>query len=66
MYKLHIGVVLLLVGTQAFFTSLSVLNVRHADRLVDRKQAWLADTLGVDDPDELRGYHRLTTAFSEL
>jgi len=63
---LHVGFVLLLVGTQAFFTALSVLNVRHADRLVDRKQAWLAETLGIDDHDELRGYHRLTSAFSQL
>lgn len=62
----HVGFVALLVGTQAFFTALAVLDVRHADRLVDRKREWLADTLGVDDPDELRGYHRLTTAFSEL
>ena len=62
----HVGFVALLVGTQAFFTALAVLDVRHADRLVDRKREWLADTLGVDDPDELSGYHRLTTAFSEL
>jgi STE24 endopeptidase len=64
--ELHLGFLVLLVGTQAFFTVLSVLNVRHADRLVDRKAAWLDDVLGVDDPDELRNYHRLTTAFSEL
>jgi STE24 endopeptidase len=64
--ELHLGFLVLLVGTQAFFTVLSVLNVRHADRLVDRKAAWLDDVLGVDDPTELRDYHRLTTAFSEL
>jgi len=62
----HIAFVLLLVGTQAFFTGLAVLNVRYADRLVDQKQTWLAETLGVDDTDELQAYHRLTTAFSEL
>jgi len=64
--ELHAAFVVLLVGTQAFFTVLAVLNVQHADRVVDRKTGWLAETLGVDDPDELRGYHRLTTAFSEL
>ena len=63
---LHIGFVLLLVGTQGVFTLLSVLNVRHADRLLDREREWVETTLGVDDLDELRGYHRLTTAFSEL
>ena len=62
----HVAFVLLLVGTQAFFTGLAVLNVRYADRLVDQKQTWLAETLGVDDTDELQAYHRLTTAFSEL
>ncbi|WP_253736835.1 M48 family metallopeptidase [Halohasta salina] len=64
--ELHAAFVVLLVGTQAFFTALAVLDVRHADRLVDRKRAWLDETLGVDDPDEIRDYHRLTTAFSEL
>ena len=64
--ELHAAFVVLLVGTQVFFTVLAVLDVRHADRLVDRKRAWLDETLGVDDTDELRDYHRLTTAFSEL
>src|SRR6056297_2931935 len=63
---IHAAFVALLVGTQAFFTALAVLDVHHADRLVDRKQGWLADTLGIDDTDELSDYHRLTTAFSEL
>jgi len=53
----HLAFVAILVGTQAFFTALSVLNVRHADRLVDRKTAWLDDVLGVDDPTELSDYH---------
>ena len=64
--ELHVAFVLLLVGTQAFFTGLAVRNVQHADRLVEEKQHWLAETLGVDDTAELRAYHRLTTAFSEL
>ena len=64
--ELHAAFVVLLVGTQTFFTALAVLDVRHADRLVDRKRTWLDETLGVDDTDELGDYHRLTTAFSEL
>ncbi|MEA1929940.1 MAG: M48 family metallopeptidase [Euryarchaeota archaeon] len=64
--ELHAAFVVLLVGTQAFFTALAVLDVQHADRLVDRNAAWLADTLGIDDHNELQDYHRLTTAFSEL
>ncbi|ERH02139.1 MAG: Zn-dependent protease [Halonotius sp. J07HN6] len=62
----HIGFVLLLAGTQGIFSLLAVLNVRHAERLLDREQAWVKDALGVDDLDELRDYHRLTSAFSEL
>jgi len=63
---LHLGFVLLLVGTQAFFTVLSILNVRHAARLVEREREWVSTVFSIDDLDELRGYHRLTTAFSEL
>ncbi|ESS07942.1 MAG: hypothetical protein A07HN63_02448, partial [uncultured archaeon A07HN63] len=62
----HIGFVLLLAGTQGIFSMLAVLNVRHAERLLDREQAWVKDALGVDGLDELRDYHRLTSAFSEL
>ena len=64
--ELHAVFVILLVGTQAFFTALAVRDARHAGRLIGRKRAWLDETLGVDDPDELGDYHRLTTAFSEL
>ena len=64
--ELHAAFVVLLVGTQTFFTALAVLDVRHAGRLIDRKRAWLDERLGVDDTDELGDYHRLTTAFSEL
>ena len=62
----HLGVVALLVGTRAFFSALSVLDVRHADRLIDRKRQWLTETLGIDDTDDLQDYHRLTTALSDL
>ena len=62
----HVGFVLLLVGTQGVFSLLAVLNVRHAERVLDREQAWVEEALGVDDLDELREYHRLTSAFSEL
>ena len=61
---LHIGFVLLLVGTQGVFTLLSVLNVRHADRLLDREREWVETTLGVDDLDEIfppEGYQLMHT-----
>jgi len=62
----HVGYVLVLVGTQGGFSLLAVLNVRHAERVLDREQTWVEDVLGVDNLDDLREYHRLTSAFSEL
>ena len=60
------GLVVLLVGTEAFFTLLSVLNLRHEERTVEREQEWIREELGVDDPDELVEYHRLKTGLSLL
>ena len=62
----NVGFVLVLVGTQGVFSLLAVLNVRHAERVLDREQTWVEDVLGVDNLDDLREYHRLTSAFSEL
>ena len=66
MFELHVAFVLLLVGTQAFFTGLAVKNVGHADRSVRDRAEWLESTLGIDDHDRILEYHRLTTGFSEL
>lgn len=63
---LHVGVVALLVGTQAVFTGLAVRNVTYAEQLLDREREWVETTLEIEDIETLRGYHRLTTAFSEL
>ncbi|XVH30665.1 M48 family metallopeptidase [Haloferacaceae archaeon DSL9] len=64
--EFHALFVLLLVGTQAFFTALAALNVRHAESAVDDRREWLESTLGVDDPGQIRRYHRLKTGFSHL
>jgi len=61
-----IGVFLLLVTTRAVFSFLAIRNVQYADQLVTKHREWLESTLGIDDSDELRDYHRLTTALSEL
>lgn len=61
-----LGVFALLVTTRAIFSFLSIRNVQYADRLVAQHREWLESTLGIDDSDELRDYHRLTTAISEL
>jgi len=66
MLEYHALLLVLLVGTQAFFTALSVLNVRHAEETVTANREWLAGTLGVDDHEELLDYHRLTTGVGQL
>jgi STE24 endopeptidase len=55
-----------LVGTEAFFTALAVLNRRHEERTVDAEREWVREELDVDDPDELLDYHRLKTGLSLL
>ena len=62
----HAVFLLLVVGTTGFFVALAVLDVRHAERTVRERADWLAETLGVDDPDRLLDYHRLTTATSQV
>ncbi|MGM0604739.1 MAG: M48 family metallopeptidase [Halobacteriota archaeon] len=66
MLELHALFVLLLIGTQAFFTAIAAKNVTYADRTVRDRSAWLAETLGVDEHEELLEYHRLKTAFGQL
>jgi STE24 endopeptidase len=62
----HAAFLLLVVGTTAFFAAIAALNVRHADRTVRERAEWLAETIGVEDPDRLLEYHRLSTAASQL
>ncbi|MFB6270345.1 MAG: M48 family metallopeptidase [Halobacterium sp.] len=66
MLAYHAAFLLLVAGSTAFFVALAALNVRHADETVRDRTEWLADTVGVDDPDRLLDYHRLTTAASQL
>ncbi len=56
----------LLVGTEAFFSFLSVLNRRHEERTVDAERAWVTEELGIDDPDEVLDYNRARTGLSLL
>jgi STE24 endopeptidase len=66
MLAAHVAVLGLLVGTQALFTVLAVLDVRHADRTVTAEREWLTGQLGVEDPAELLDYHRTNAGLSEL
>jgi STE24 endopeptidase len=62
----HAVFLALVVGTTAFFAALAALNVRHAESTVRERADWLADTIGVEDTDELLDYHRLGTGVSQL
>jgi STE24 endopeptidase len=66
MLQFHAVFLLLVGGSTAFFLWLAAMNVRHADRTVGERAEWLAETLGVEDPDRLLEYHRLTTATGHL
>ena len=61
-----IGLAALLVGTEAFFTALSVLNLRHEEATVEAEREWVIEELGVEDPGELLDYNRATTGLSLL
>ena len=66
MLSLHVAFVALLVGVEAFFTGLAVLNVRYGERAVAESSAWVEEELGVEDTDRLSAYHRLRTGFGLL
>lgn len=55
---LHAAFLGLVVGTEAFFTGLTGLNLRHGARRASDRAAWLRDVLGVDDPDRVVAYQR--------
>ncbi len=60
------GLVVLLVGTEAFFTLLDVLNLRHQETEVAANESWIVSELGIDNPEEALSYHRVKTGVSAL
>ena len=60
------GVVVLLVGTEAFFTALDVLNLRHQEATVAEEREWVVSELGIDDPEEALAYDRVKTGVAAL
>ncbi len=61
-----VGFAVLLVGTEAFFTALSVLNLRHEEATVEAEQDWVTEELGIDDTGELLDYNRASTGLGLL
>lgn len=56
----------LLVGVDAFFLIVDVVNLRYGREEVKRNEEELEENFGVDDPGELLNYQLLTTGFSQL
>ncbi|PCR89957.1 M48 family metallopeptidase [Natrinema ejinorense] len=65
MLAYHALFLVLLVGTTAFFTVLSALNVRHGRRALERKSDWVAERLDLEDTDRIIDYQRATTIRSQ-
>ena len=61
-----VGLAALLVGTEAFFTALSVLNLRHEEETVAAEREWVTEELGIEDTGELLDYNRATTGLGLL
>jgi len=66
MIEFHVAFLLVLVGSEAFFTWLSVLNVRHGAAAVEREREWIDERLDIEDTDELLGYQRASTGAAQL
>lgn len=56
----------LLVGTEAFFLVVDVLNLRYGKQKVDENREELRENFEVDDPEKLLNYQLITTGFSQL
>ncbi|MDS0473874.1 M48 family metallopeptidase [Natrinema sp. 1APR25-10V2] len=66
MFAYHALFLIVLVGTTAFFTVLSALNLRHGKRTLERESDWVADRLGLEEPDRVIAYQRATTVLSQI
>ncbi len=66
MFAYHALFLLVLVGTTAFFTVLSALNLRHGRRTLERESDWVAGRLGLEETDRVIAYQRATTVLSRL
>lgn len=64
--RIHALLLLILLGTQAFFTALAIRNVRYSERMIRDESAWLESELDVTDPERIIEYTRIKTGFSHL
>ena len=66
MLELHVVFVVLLVGTQAIFTALAVLNIRHSERAIAERADWLRETLDLSEPERNADYLRARAGIGQL
>ncbi|WP_435346886.1 M48 family metallopeptidase [Haloarchaeobius sp. HRN-SO-5] len=66
MLAYHVLFVGLVVGTEAFFTGLSLLNVRYGARTARAEADWMRETLGVEDVEGVLDYQRARVGLSLL
>src|SRR6056297_3591365 len=66
MIEYHVLLLALLVGSQALFSTLAALNVRHGARESRANAEWLDERIGVESVDELIDYNRATAGLGQL
>ncbi len=66
MLEYHAAFLLVLIGTEAFFTWLDVINLRFGERMLAERATWVRERFGVDDVDRLADYERARTGLSAL
>lgn len=64
--RIHAVLVVLLVGSQAFFTALAIRNLRHSARTIAAEREWVIEELGIEEPDDIIAYNRAKTGLSQL
>ncbi|MFC7214454.1 M48 family metallopeptidase [Saliphagus sp. GCM10025334] len=62
----HLAFLVLVVGTTAFFSALSFLNVRYGERALEREREWVTSRLDFDDLDRVAAYQQATTRLSQV
>ncbi|MFP8891416.1 M48 family metallopeptidase [Natrialbaceae archaeon A-CW2] len=66
MLELHVAFLVLFVGTTAFFSVLSILNVRYGERMLEREREWVEDQLGFEDLDRVAAYQWAKTRLGQV